>query len=212
MRSTRPKPLHLLCGRPMLLYVLDVAREARRRSRGRRGRPRRRSGHEEGARAGSSALRIDFVEQLVPARHRRRGDRRHDRVPRRRPRRRRRARAARRHTPAACETVARAGRGSTARPARRPRCSPPGSPIRPATAGSAGDRDDNVARVVEHGDATLERARRSTRSTRRSTASAASLLAPALRRLSPEQRPGRVLPDRRRRGAARRRLPRRLAR
>src|SRR6187200_1711587 len=23
MRSTRPKPLHMLCGRPMLLYVLD---------------------------------------------------------------------------------------------------------------------------------------------------------------------------------------------
>ena len=24
MRSTRPKPLHMLCGRPMLLHVLDA--------------------------------------------------------------------------------------------------------------------------------------------------------------------------------------------
>ena len=24
MRSSRPKPLHLLCGRPMLLYVVDA--------------------------------------------------------------------------------------------------------------------------------------------------------------------------------------------
>src|SRR6478736_2381195 len=27
MRSTRPKPLHLLCGRAMLLYVLDALAE-----------------------------------------------------------------------------------------------------------------------------------------------------------------------------------------
>ena len=27
MRSTRPKPLHLLCGRAMLLYVLDALGE-----------------------------------------------------------------------------------------------------------------------------------------------------------------------------------------
>ena len=27
MRSTRPKPLHLLCGRAMVLYVLDSLRE-----------------------------------------------------------------------------------------------------------------------------------------------------------------------------------------
>ena len=51
------------------------------------------------------------------------------------------------------------------------------------------------------------RSARSTRSTRRSTASAVSVLAPALRRLQPRERAGRVLPDRRRRGAARRRLP-----
>jgi bifunctional UDP-N-acetylglucosamine pyrophosphorylase/glucosamine-1-phosphate N-acetyltransferase len=29
MRSTRPKPLHMLCGRPMLLYVLDALAELR---------------------------------------------------------------------------------------------------------------------------------------------------------------------------------------
>src|SRR3954447_7610385 len=27
MRSTRPKPLHVLCGRPMLLHVLDALAE-----------------------------------------------------------------------------------------------------------------------------------------------------------------------------------------
>ena len=27
MRSLRPKPLHLLCGRPLLLYVLDALAE-----------------------------------------------------------------------------------------------------------------------------------------------------------------------------------------
>src|SRR5436190_15610562 len=27
MRSTRPKPLHLLCGRPMVLHVLDALAE-----------------------------------------------------------------------------------------------------------------------------------------------------------------------------------------
>ena len=65
MRSTRPKPLHLLCGRPMLLHVLASLR----------GLEVSRTvvvvGH--GAEAvtkkvqelGSSALRIGFVEQLV---------------------------------------------------------------------------------------------------------------------------------------------------
>src|SRR5262245_40584896 len=65
MRSTRPKPLHLLCGRPMLLHVLaalsgcDIKRTVVV------------VGH--GAEAvtkkvqelGSSALRISFVEQVV---------------------------------------------------------------------------------------------------------------------------------------------------
>ena len=47
MRSARPKPLHLLCGRAMLLYVLDALAELPGRPGRRRRRPRRRAGHQE---------------------------------------------------------------------------------------------------------------------------------------------------------------------
>ena len=88
MRSTRPKPLHLLCGRPMVLHVLDalsgcdidrtvvvVGHGAERVTK---------KVQEHGRRRCASS----FVEQVV---QRGTGDavmRRHDRVPRRRPRRR----------------------------------------------------------------------------------------------------------------------------
>ena len=36
MRSTRPKPLHLLCGRAMVLYVLDALAECDVEQGGRR--------------------------------------------------------------------------------------------------------------------------------------------------------------------------------
>ena len=76
MRSNRPKPLHLLCGRAMVLYVLDaLGRCDIRRSRRGRGRPRRRAGDQEAA--GGRARRAPRLRRAArAARHRRRRERR----------------------------------------------------------------------------------------------------------------------------------------
>ncbi len=189
MRSTRPKPLHLLCGRPMLLHVLaalsgcDINRTVVV------------VGH--GAEAvtkkvqelGSSALRISFVEQLVQ-----RGtgdavlvgmtafidddlDESGDLL------------VLPGDTPLLrCETVAalvrqhrETGAAATLLTARLQDPTGYGRISR--------DRNGNVARVVEHGDATPEELEIDEINTsiycfRR------DLLAPALRRLSPENAQG----------------------
>lgn len=189
MRSTRPKPLHLLCGRPMLLHVLaalsgcDINRTVVV------------VGH--GAEAvtkkvqelGSSALRISFVEQVVQ-----RGtgdavlvgmnafvdddlDESGDLL------------VLPGDTPLLrCETVAalvrqhrEMGAAATLLTARLNDPTGYGRISR--------DRNGNVARVVEHGDATLEELEIDEINTsiycfRR------DLLAPALRRLTPENAQG----------------------
>ena len=65
MRSERPKPLHRLCGRPMLTYVLESLADVRRRPGGHRGRPQGRVGHQEDAGARPRPCTVDFVEQRV---------------------------------------------------------------------------------------------------------------------------------------------------
>ncbi|HMK12817.1 MAG TPA: NTP transferase domain-containing protein [Acidimicrobiales bacterium] len=189
MRSTRPKPLHLLCGRPMLLHVLsalgscDISRTVVV------------VGH--GAEAvtkkvqelGSSALRIGFVEQVVQ-----RGtgdavlvgmtafldddlDESGDLV------------VLPGDTPLLrCETVAAlvahhrdSGAAATLLTARLPDPTGYGRVAR--------DRNGNVARVVEQGDASpeeleIDEVNTSIYCFRR------DLLAPALRRLSPENSQG----------------------
>src|SRR4249920_1665675 len=189
MRSARPKPLHLLCGRPMLLHVLSALK----------GCDIDRTvvvvGH--GAEAvtkkvqelGSSALRIVFVEQLVQ-----RGtgdavlvgmtgfidddlDESGDLL------------VLPGDTPLLrCETVAalisqhrESGAAATLLTARLADPTGYGRVSR--------DRNGNVARVVEHGDATAEELEIDEVNTsiycfRR------DLLAPALRRLSPENSQG----------------------
>ena len=176
MRSTRPKPLHLLCGRAMLLYVLDALADCEHPPGGGRGRPRRRAGDQEAPGGGPPTCVLDFVEQhvqrgtgdavsvgltafpdddldeddgdvlVLP------GD-----TPLLRP-----------------ETIAALVAEHHRRPAPPAPCSPPGSTTPPATAGSCGARTTGSARIVEHADATDDELRRSTRSTRRSTASAAA--------------------------------------
>ena len=84
MRSERPKPLHLLCGRPMILHVLDAMAEI----------DVRRVVVVVGHRAewvtktlvqhAPPTMQIEFVEQLTQTGHRRRAGRRADRPARRR--------------------------------------------------------------------------------------------------------------------------------
>ena len=65
MHSTRPKPLHLLCGRAMVLLRPRRPGRLPHRPRRRRGRPRRRAGVEEGRRRRRIDHVLDFVEQVV---------------------------------------------------------------------------------------------------------------------------------------------------
>ena len=73
MRSTRPKPLHLLCGRPMVLHVLDALAELRRSTAPSWSSATAPSGSPRSCRRRRPTSHLDFVEQHVPARHRRRG-------------------------------------------------------------------------------------------------------------------------------------------
>ena len=208
MRSSRPKPLHRLCGRPMLLYVLDSLADCSV------GRVVVVVGH--GAERVTKKLQseepdllLDFVEQ-----HRQRGtgdaasvgltafpD---DDARRRRATTCSSCRATRRccgpTTIAALVDAHRASRRGlhrAHRPPRRPR---------PATAGSCGARTTRSS-----GSSSRPTPRptswRSTRSTPSIYCFRRSLLAPGAASGQPRERAGRVLPDRRRRRAPRRRLP-----
>ena len=207
MRSARPKPLHLLCGRAMVLYVLD-ALPARGDRPGRRGGgPRRRARHQEAHRGQRRpAPRVRGAARA--ARHRRRRRRRPHRPARRRPR--------RRHATCSCcpgdtpllrpdtvaELVAEHRHSGAACTVLTARLDDPTGYGRIVRVG----KDDRVARIVEHRDATPDELEIDEINTgifcfRR------SLLAPALRMVQPRQRPGRVLPHRRRGGAGRGRPP-----
>ena len=196
MRSPLPKPLHRLCGRPMLLHVLDALAEL----------PIERvvvvvgyrAARYQGSRvrgAGRAASRVRRAGR--PARYRRRHRGRTDRLPRRRRSRRRRPwscpgtrrSCVRRRSPRSCaRTVSRTPR----RPLLTARIDDPAGYGRVVVR-----KDGGVREIVEHADATDEE--------REIDEVATSIycfrhgvLAPALRRLVAEQRPGRVLPDRRR--------------
>ena len=189
MHSVRPKPLHLLCGRPMILHVLDAMAEIDVDPGRRGGRAPGRVGHQD-ARATRPALHADRVRRAGDAvGHRRRAGRRAHRPARRRRRGRRCRRppggharsCARRRWPRWCATT------GPPMPARR--CSPPKSRIPVATAGSCTARTTSCAGSSRRSTPPTRR-RRSPRSTRRSTASAGASLAPALRRLSPANAQG----------------------
>ena len=209
MRSTRPKPLHLLCGRAMVLLRARLAGRLRDRPGRRRRRPRRRAGHQEApgrrARPASSSSSSSTCQRGT-------GD-----AVERRPHRPsptttlddadgRRARAPRRHAAAAGRRPSPRWSPSTAQPARRAPSSPPASPTPPATAASCGARTTGSP-------ASSSRPTPPTRSSAIDEINTAiycfrrSVLGPGAAPAQPRQRPGRVLPDRRRRGAARRRLP-----
>ena len=179
MRSTRPKPLHMLCGRPLVRYVLDAV-----------------AGSETdravvvvgyGAEMVIKTLQedpgsvpLEFVEQRVAAGHRRRRGRGPDRAPRRpRPRRRRRRRrGAARATPRSCAPRrSRPSCASTACRARRAPCSPPGSTTPPATGGSCATRTAGSGASSSTATPTPPSGP-STRSTRASTCSAAACSRP----------------------------------
>ena len=204
MRSERPKPLHRLCGRPMVLHVLHALAELELE------RAVVVVGHggawvtKAVAEQPPPGLRLDFVEQRV---QRGTGDAvlvaltafpdddvdDHDIVilpgdtPLLRP-----------PTLAALVRAHRqADAAATLLTARLANPDGYGRVVR--------DKAGRVARIVEHVEATAdERAVDEINTSiyvfRR------SVLAPALRRLSPDNSPGRVLPDRHRRRPARRRL------
>ena len=201
MRSQTPKLLHPLCGRPMVLHVVDALAEL----------PLERIvvvvGHE--AERVTKTLHdqlvtevpVEFVEQRV---QRGTGDAvsvaltvfddldAEDDIlvlPGDAPL-------------VRAETIARLATEHRIR-TRRPRSSPRPSPTRPGSAGSCAGKDGRVARVVEHADATERRARD------RRDQHVDLLLparAPRARAAAPEprERAGRVLPDRRDRRPARR--------
>jgi bifunctional UDP-N-acetylglucosamine pyrophosphorylase / glucosamine-1-phosphate N-acetyltransferase len=149
MRSDRPKPLHLLCGRPMVLYVLDALERLQSTApswwsaTAPSGSPRScRSGADLGQRrvrragvqrgtgdavaVGLTGLPTTTSTTTAP----------------------RRARPARRHAAAAPETIAELVATTRATGAAAT-SSPPGSPTRPATAGRAGPQGRPGARIVE---------------------------------------------------------------
>ena len=203
MRSTRPKPLHLLCGRAMVLYVLDSLAELRDP-------PRRSSSSGHGAERVTKKLQEDRARRRPRLRraaraagHRRRRQRRPHRLPRRRARRRRRRRAgaAGRHAAAAARHHRRARRRPPRAPTRRARCSPPGVDDPTGYGRVVRGKDDRVRPHRRAGRRHRRGARASTRSTPRSTASGAAVLGAGAAPPQPRERAGRVLPDRRGRGA-----------
>ena len=184
MRSERPKPLHLLCGRPMVLHVLDAMAEI--------------DVHRVVVVVGHRAewvtktlvqlapptMKIEFVEQLTQAGTGdgcRRG--RPDRPARRRRRGRGRRRAAGRHAAAAAPDAGHARAGHRAEDA--------GATLLTAVVENPSGygrvvhgKDGDVARVVEESDATeeekeIDEVNTSIYCFRR------SILAPTLRRFTP---------------------------
>ena len=203
MRSDRPKPLHMICGRAMVMHVIESLRLLEPTTHRARRRPRRRPrdgrGVEDGAGVGERHVR----RAAEPTRHRRRRGVRHDRVAGRRPRRRLdRRRAARRHA-AAARRDARGvgGHARRQRTTRRP-CSPAWSTTPTGYGRVIRGKDGNVLGIVEQRDATAEELavqRDQHEHLRVPPRPARPGAAPPLAR----QRPGRVLPHRRDRLAGR---------
>ena len=201
MSSERPKPLHRLCGRPMLMYVLDCPRTMSTPSRavivvGHKGDWVTKKMQEHVARPRSRVRRA-----AGPARHRRRRAGRAGRPRRDDDDEADVHRAARRRAAAAIRDDRPGWSPTTGRP-ERPRTRADGPDGRPhrLRAGRARQGRTGCARIVEqarrHG-----RGARDRRGQHLDLLLPPSLLAPALRRVAARQRPGRVLPDRRRRGA-----------
>ena len=211
MRSARPKPLHLLCGRAMVLLRPRLARRACP-STGvvvvvGHGAERVTKKLQEEARRPAPRLR----RAARAAGHRRRGQRRPHRLPRRRPRRRDDVLVLPGDTPLLrADDARRARRARTARPAPPPPCSPPRSTTPRGYGRVVRGKDDRVARSSRR-PTPPTRSGRSTRSTRRSTASAAACWRRRCAALSPENAQGEyyltdvveVLPRRRLPGGAR---------
>ena len=203
MRSERPKPLHLLCGRPMVLHVLDALAELERRP-GRRGRRATapsgspRSSPTEAPRASRSSSSSSTCS-AAPATPSASGSPRSPTTTRRRRRRRPRpARATRR-----CCARRRSPRWSRAPPLDRRRLHGAHrrrSTTRPATAGSCGPTTSGSRGSSRSADATdderpIDEVNTSIYCFRRGAAGPGA--APA----QPDERAGRVLPDRRRRAS-----------
>ena len=203
MRSQRPKPLHRLCGRPMVLHVLDALAELDVDRVvvvvGHRGEWVSKSldrARADGRSRSSSSSRPSSSAPATPRRWRSPGSRSTPRSTRTSRRRRRPARATRRSLrPPTLAALVRHHRehdaGGDAAHRRRRR-------TRPATAGSSAAATARVVRIVEEADATDEEREITEVNTsiycfRRSAARPGA--APA----QPGQLAGRVLPDRRRR-------------
>ena len=152
--------------------------------------PRRRAGHEDAAGAARHRGAGRVRRAARAARHRRRGERRAHRRSRRPRRRGRHPRAARRRTRCCAPRRSPRSRPSTALPGRRRDRSSPPTLADPTGYGRVvRDKDGRVARIVEHADANADEREINEINTsiycfRR------SLLAPALRRLSPENAQG----------------------
>ena len=189
MRSATPKVLHPLCGRPMLLHVLDTLVEL----------PLERIvvvvGH--GAERVTKTLQeqlateipVEFVEQRV---QRGTGDAASvgaHRLRRRARRRRRRDRAHRRHPAAAGRHAGRRSRRSTGSPTPPRRCSPPSSTTPRATGGSCATPAATSSGSSSRPTPTVPSSR--SREVNPSIyCFRRAFLAPALRRLSPENAQG----------------------
>ena len=207
MRSATPKVLHPLCGRPMILHVLDRLAELAPRPHRRRRRARRRDGQSQTVQeqlateiplefveqaactgtgdavsvglTGSSAFDLDTEDDVLVLH--------------------------RRHAAAARRDPRGARRPSTASPTPPRPSSPPGSTTRPVTAASSA--------TSTTGRPHRRAGRRQRRRARRQRGQLVDLLLPArparARVAAPRarERARRVLPDRRHRRAARRRPP-----
>ena len=203
MRSERPKPLHLLCGRPMILHVLDAMAEIDVQPGRRRGGPPGRVGHQDAGAArarrpcrsssSSRSTQSGTGDALAvgadrAARRRRRGRRTWSCCPGDTP-------LLRPQTLAALVRAHRAeDAGATLLTAEVENPTGYGRVVH--------GKDDDVTRVVEEADATeeeqaIDEVNTSIYCFRR------SILAPDAAPAQPGQRPGRVLPDRRRRRAVR---------
>ncbi len=202
MRSGTPKVLHPLCGRPMILHVLDALVSAPARTHRRRRRPRRRARDEDrpGAARHRDADRVRRADASSAAPVTRSSvgltafadelDGEDDVLvvsadaPLLRP-----------------ETLADARHRAPPAATPRPRCSPRDSTTRRATGVSCATRTatstaSSSSRTPRPRSSSIDEVNPSIYCFRR------GLLAPALRRLEPRERAGRVLPHRRDRGAA----------
>ena len=191
MRSDRPKPLHLLCGRPMVLLRARRPAAAASSTGPSSSSATAPSGSPRSCRTRAPTCCIEFVEQHGAAGHRRRRQRRPHRLPRRR-------RSTTTTATCSCCPATRRCCGRPPSPRSWPRTGQPDAACTVLTARVADPtgygrvvrgEDDRVMRIVEQRDATaderaIDEVNTSIYCFRR------SLLAPALRRLSPENAQG----------------------